>query len=119
MKNAPGDIVEGIVTGIQPYGAFVDVDGVAGLIHISEITAGFVSDVCRFVNVGDKVRVKIIDIDKQNNHYQLSLKALQPNVIRKEKRYIEYGGIPQFKKGFATIADQLPIWLTKIKERES
>lgn len=116
MKYYPGAIVEGFVTGIQPYGAFVDIEGTAGLIHISEITSGYVSDVCRFVNVGDKVRVKIIDIDQQNAHYQLSLKALLPNMIRKEKREIIFGGIPQFKIGFQSVAFRLPKWLKEIKE---
>ena len=116
MKYFPGAIVEGFVTGIQPYGAFVDVEGTAGLIHISEITSGYVSDVCRFVSIGDKVRVKIIDIDKHNHHYQLSLKALLPHMIRKEKRDIIFGGIPQFEIGFKSVALKMPDWLNDIKE---
>ena len=72
-----GDIVEGKITGIQPYGAFVLLDNnTSGLIHISEISDGYVKDISHFVHVGDIVKVKVIDFDQNNNQARLSLKAL-------------------------------------------
>ena len=54
MIYKPGQIVEGKITGIQPYGAFVALEHhVSGLIHISEISDGFVKDISKFVTVGD------------------------------------------------------------------
>ena len=58
-----GDIVDVTITGIQPYGAFALLpDGSSGLIHISEISDGFVRDVNQFVFYGEQVKVKVIDI---------------------------------------------------------
>ena len=75
-----GDIVVAKVTGIQPYGAFVSLDeDTTGLIHISEISDGFVRDVHQFVRVGEEVRVKVIDIDEQHHQVRLSLKAVNSN----------------------------------------
>ena len=58
MTYQTGQIVEGKITGIQPYGAFVALDrNTSGLIHISEISDGYVRDISRFVKVGDIVKV--------------------------------------------------------------
>lgn len=76
MQYRIGQIVEGTITGIQPYGAFVSLDEeTSGLIHISEISEGFVKDVNHFVHVHDRVKVKIIDFDKSTHQARLSLKA--------------------------------------------
>ena len=57
-KYEVGDIVVGTVTGVQPYGAFIALDeSTQGLVHISEITYGFVKNVADFLAVGDEVRV--------------------------------------------------------------
>ena len=78
MKIKVGDIVTASVSGIQPYGAFVNIDNqISGLIHISEISEGFVRDVHQFVDINDKVEVKVIDYDPVNKQARLSLKALK------------------------------------------
>lgn len=77
-KYYPGNIVEGKVVGIKPYGVFVSLDeDTIGLIHISEISEGFVDDIGKFVKVGNNVRTKILDIDYKENKAKLSLKALK------------------------------------------
>ena len=77
MQYRIGQTVEGKVTGIQPYGAFVMLDRqTCGLIHISEISDGYVRDISRYVKVGDTITVKIIDFDSAANQARLSLKAL-------------------------------------------
>ena len=73
-----GQVIEGQITGIQPYGAFVYIDDkTTGLIHISELSDGFVKDIEGFVKVGDKVRLKILDFDRKSHQLRLSLKALK------------------------------------------
>ena len=80
MEYRVGQVVQGIVTGIKPYGAFVKIDDrYDGMIHISEISSDFVRDVHYFVKLGEKIVVKIIDINPENNHLTLSLKAVQPS----------------------------------------
>lgn len=67
-----GDVVEGIVTGVIDFGAFLSIDGVEGLIHISEISWERVDDPRDYLKVGDKVKAKIIAIE--NDRLSLSLK---------------------------------------------
>lgn len=67
-----GDIVEGVVTGVIDFGAFVNVDGIEGLIHISEISWERVEDPRKYVKMGDTIKAKIISIDK--DRLSLSLK---------------------------------------------
>ncbi len=69
-----GDVVKGIVTGVVDFGAFVNVDGVEGLIHISEISWERVNNPADYVKVGDTVEAKIIAIDKER--LSLSIKQL-------------------------------------------
>lgn len=69
-----GDVVKGVVTGVVDFGAFVNVDGVEGLIHISEISWERVNNPVDYVKVGDTVEAKIIAIDKER--LSLSIKQL-------------------------------------------
>ncbi len=71
-----GVVVTGKVTGIQDYGAFVALDAeTQGLVHISEITNGYVKDIHDFLKVGDTVEVKVLSIDEEHRKMSLSLKA--------------------------------------------
>ena len=69
-----GDVVKGVVTGVVDFGAFVNVDGVEGLIHISEISWERVNNPSDYVKVGDTIDAKIIAIDKER--LSLSMKQL-------------------------------------------
>lgn len=71
---AIGDVVEGVVTGVIDFGAFVNVDGIEGLIHISEISWERVDNPRNYLKVGDKVKAKIVAIDK--DRLSLSLKQM-------------------------------------------
>ena len=73
-KLAVGDTVEGIVTGAVDFGAFVNVDGIEGLVHISEISWERVNSPADYVKVGETVKAKIIAIDK--DRLSLSIKQL-------------------------------------------
>lgn len=72
-----GDVVEGEVKRINTFGAFVDVNGVDGLLHISEISWGRIEKVSDVINIGDKITAKIIGIDVENQKLSLSMKVLQ------------------------------------------
>ena len=76
-KYKKGKIVKGSITGIEKYGIFVNLDNYySGLIHISEISKGYVKDVRDYVEVGDTIYAKVIDIDEVENHVKLSIKDI-------------------------------------------
>jgi S1 RNA binding domain protein len=78
MALEKGAIVEGVVTGITNFGAFVQLpENKVGLIHISEVSNVFVKDVHDFLKVKDKVKVKVVSIDEKGK-IGLSIKALMP-----------------------------------------
>lgn len=120
MKYKIGEIVEGKITGIQAYGAFVALDDdTNGLIHISEISDGYVKDITRFVRVGDTVRVKIIDIDESTNQVRLSLKALHKKRAHGRMGMFSHKAtLPESKLGFLSVEKQLPIWIQEAKKKE-
>jgi small subunit ribosomal protein S1 len=74
VKLNVGDEVEGVVTGVIDFGAFVNVDGIEGLIHISEISWERVENPRNYIKVGQNVKAKIIAIDK--DRLSLSLKQM-------------------------------------------
>ena len=88
-KLAIGDTVSGVVTGVVDYGAFVNVDGIEGLIHISEISWERVNNPSDYVKVGQNIEAKIIAIDK--DRLSLSMKQLTQDPWLTE--------VDKFKKG--------------------
>lgn len=77
-KYVVGDVLTGKITGIQPYGAFVALDeDTQGLVHISEITYGFVKNIADLLSVGQEVQVKVLEIDENASKISLSIRALQ------------------------------------------
>ena len=111
-----GMTVYGRVTGIKPYGAVVRFDDdVTGLIHISEISNGFVRNIDNFVQIDEYVMVKVIDIDREHKQLRLSFKALSQNTRRYTKR-VKFLGMPPHEKGFGTIKDKMPEWIKEVNE---
>lgn len=111
MQYMIGSVVEGVVTGIKPYGAFVYLDSKhTGLIHISEISERFVRDVHTYVNVNQRVKVKILDVDEDGTHFKLSLKALQPRKARSMRKRVSHE-LPEMKIGFASLQEKLDGWI--------
>lgn len=72
-----GDVVEGAVSGILTYGLFITFNGVEGLVHVSEIDWGHVSNPSKFAKIGDAVKVQVIGIE--GDKISLSMKRLRPN----------------------------------------
>lgn len=113
MKYAKGKIVTGCVTGIESYGIFVGLDEYySGLIHISEVSNNFVRNLNDYVNVGETIKVKVLDCDEETCQVKLSIKDIE---YRKgEKRRSK---IVETKNGFSTLEKSLPRWM-EMKSQE-
>lgn len=120
-----GQIVRGKVIGIQPYGVFVQLsEDTQGLVHISEITNGYVKNIQDYVKVGDEVTVKIIAIDEEEGKISLSIKALSEianTVVKHDKRPSNQEKGKQLSspksRGFAPLKKKLNEWIEQsIKE---
>ncbi|EJL3135661.1 general stress protein 13 [Listeria monocytogenes] len=108
-----GDVVSGKVAGIQSYGAFVALDNsTQGLVHISEITHGFVKDIHDFLEVGQEVKVKILDNDEEKNKISLSIRATEeaPKEQPTKKKQVSSS---ENDEGFNTLRDKLEEWIKK------
>ena len=73
----PGQVVEGVISNIVEFGAFVDLDGIDGLIHISELSWSHVNHPSEVLQIGEKVQVKVLDIDRDRQRISLGLKQTQ------------------------------------------
>ncbi|MFS0646641.1 S1 domain-containing post-transcriptional regulator GSP13 [Siminovitchia sp. 179-K 8D1 HS] len=118
-----GDILTGKVTGIQPYGAFVALDDdTQGLVHISEIKHGFVRDIHDVLNIGEEVKVKVLQIDEEKGKVSLSIRALEKEEApEKQTKSRRREGSVQLEQaggdGFNTLKAKLKEWIEK-SERE-
>ena len=83
-KYTPGTVVKGKVARILPFGAFVELgDGIDGLLHISNISWDWLSDITQVIKIGDEVEAMVMDFDLENRRITLSRKALIPRTGRK------------------------------------
>lgn len=129
-KYEVGNVLTGKVTGIQPYGAFVALDdSTQGLVHISEITHGYVKDVKEHLKTGDEVQVKVLSVDEAKGKISLSIRATQepPKEEKTEapKKNNEKKRPQAVKKeeettpaGFNTLKDKLEDWIKQDSDRE-
>ena len=100
-----GDIVKCVVSGITDYGIFVKVDdNYNGLVHISEISDKFISNVDRLYIIGDVIEAKVVGIDEEKKQIKLSIKENKNN--KRKKRKIEEKG-----EGFKPLKDNLDKWV--------
>jgi small subunit ribosomal protein S1 len=76
-RLSPGDVVEGTISNIVDFGAFVDLEGIDGLIHISELSWSHVNHPSELLEIGQEVRVKVLDIDRDRQRISLGLKQTQ------------------------------------------
>jgi len=109
MKIKEGSRVRGKITGIQSYGAFVQLDEECnGLIHISELSDGYVKDIRDFVHVGEYVEVKVLKFNSQSRQARLSLKGINQNNHRYHRmKATDF----ETSNGFAPLASHLPVWI--------
>lgn len=108
-----GQILEAEVERLTDFGAFVDVNGIDGLLHVSEISWGRVNKPADVLNVGDKIKVYVLNVDKENKKISLSMKKLSENpwdnvdvkypvgsiVLGKIVRFAPFGAFVQIETG--------------------
>lgn len=109
-----GKIVKGCVTGIEKYGIFVSLDNFySGLIHISEISSGFVRNVADYVTVGETIYVKVLDVDDTEFKLKLSIKDIKYKLEKPRDTHV----IIESGSGFEPLKLKLDEWIKdKIKE---
>lgn len=112
-KLSPGEIVEGNISNVTDFGVFVDLGGLEGLIHISELSWKRVSHPSEVLEIGKKIKTQVISINPKNMHIALSYKRLYPNPwMTVTKRYrpgdiitgvitaiLPYGFLAQIEEG--------------------
>lgn len=96
-------VIRGVVKNITNYGVFIDVGGVDGLLHITDMTWGRISHPSELLKIGDTVTVKVLSIDKDNNKISLGMKQLGDNPWQALDKNVKIGSI--IKGTIASIAD--------------
>ena len=134
-KFEVGAVLEGEVTAIKPFGAFVALDEKnQGLVHISQVSHGFVKDINDVLTVGQKVNVRIMAIDGETGKISLSIRETQPAPAPQEERPKRASNPgrppkkgksagtsykdPQSDEGFNTFEDKLKNWLKQSNEHQ-
>ena len=107
------DIIKVVVTGIQKYGAFALIDDkYDGLIHISEISSGYVRNINDYIKIKDEIYAQVVDIDKENNKFKLSIKNID---YRNDGKILNDND--NYSNGFEPLKEHLDLWINeKIKE---
>ena len=124
MDLAVGAIVEGKVTGITKFGAFVALpEGKSGMVHISEVASTFVNDIKDFLQEGQQVKVKIINID-QAGRINLSIQKAQPQEPRQprfQRSSAPRGRVQQAPKDPSTMSfeDKLKAFMSDSESRQA
>lgn len=86
-----GSIVEGKISQIKPFGAFVQLDATTrGLVHISQVSHNFVKDINEVISVGDEVKVKILSIEEDGKKISLSIKQAIPFEKKEDAKKQEF-----------------------------
>lgn len=114
LKYEKGKIVKGQVTGIEKYGIFVSLDEFySGLVHISEISDGFVKNINDFVTVGETIKAKVVEANEETYHVKLSIKNINYRINKKNNYKLE-----EVAGGFTPLEQNLPIWIDKKLKQE-
>jgi len=113
QKVRPGQVLKGIVTTLRPFGAFVELGGLEGLVHISEISWNRIDHPSQVLKPGQEVNVLVMDVNPQERKIALSIKRLQPDPwVGVEERYkvgqivrgkvtnvVDFGAFVEVEKG--------------------
>ncbi len=108
-----GQVRKGVVKNLAGFGAFVDLGGIDGLIHISELSWGRIRHPSEKVSVGDEIEVKVLSVDEENGRISLSLKQMEPDpwstaaekypvgsiIIGKVKNIVDFGAFIELEEG--------------------
>src|SRR5436309_13867321 len=91
----PGDVVEGTISNIVDFGAFVDLDGMDGLIHISELSWSHVNHPSEVLEIGQTVKVQVLDIDRERQRISVGLKQTQSDPWQQVLESYQEGDVVQ------------------------
>ncbi|MDO3379438.1 30S ribosomal protein S1 [Geoalkalibacter halelectricus] len=108
-----GKIVEGVVKNLTDYGAFIDLGGIDGLLHITDMSWGRVNHPSDILNVGDRIKVKVLKFDQEKERVSLGLKQITPDpweeasgkypvgarVVGKVVSLTDYGAFVELEEG--------------------
>lgn len=101
-----GDIIKGRVTGIEKYGIFVHLDNdYNGLIHISEISEGFVRDIHSYVSLNEIIYCRVLEINEDEKQVKLSIKDIN------YKENLVNDGVEETRLGFLPLKEHLNTWM--------
>jgi len=119
MPLAVGSVVEGTVTGITSFGAFVELpDGQTGLVHISEVADTYVTDINEHLKKSDRVKVKILSIDPSGRRIGLSIRQAQEGASATRPRPTgPRPGGSRPRSGPSTFEDKLKRFMKDSEER--
>jgi small subunit ribosomal protein S1 len=76
---APGQIIDGVIKNLTDYGAFIDLGGIDGLLHVTDMSWGRVNQPSELFRVGDEIKVKVLKFDPDSERVSLGLKQIQPD----------------------------------------
>jgi small subunit ribosomal protein S1 len=76
---APGQIIDGVIKNLTDYGAFIDLGGIDGLLHVTDMSWGRVNHPSELFHVGDEIKVKVLKFDSDSERVSLGLKQIQPD----------------------------------------
>jgi translation initiation factor 2 subunit 1 len=113
-----GEIVIGTVVRVNPYSAFIaleEYDNKEGMIHISEVAGKWVRDIRKFVKVGDKIVVKVMDVDSEKRHIALSLKRVRK--YDSEEKMREYKKKLKAEKMLKSLAGKLNLSVEDVNKK--
>jgi small subunit ribosomal protein S1 len=123
-------ILEGIVTNIKEYGLFVDLGGIVGLLHITDMSWGRVGHPSELYRVGDEITVKVLKFDREKERVSLGLKQMNPDPWREaEEKYpintrvkgkvlglVDYGAFVEVEKGIEGLIQVSEMsWTEKVR----
>ncbi len=92
-RLAPGEIIEGKVQRLTDFGAFVDIGGVDGLVHVSQLSHSRVDNPSEVLSEGETVKVKVLSVDRDNDRISLSIKETQPGPWEEASSSIQAGSV--------------------------
>ena len=116
MIEKVGDILEGTVVRVYPnYAIMLFESGSTGLLHISEITDGYIRNFTSYVAVGNIYRVKVIEIDEEKQSMKVSVKQLTPE---ERKQATTHGEIPEEEISFKALEERLEGWIKEENKEE-
>ena len=113
-----GELVIGTVVRVNPYSAFITLEEYGnkeGMIHISEVAGKWVRDIRKFVKVGDKVVVKVMDVDREKKHIALSMKRVRK--YDSEEKMREYKKKLKAEKMMKSLAEKLNLSMEEVNKK--